>query len=600
MRARRGTALLLVAVVNAGILLVQSPGAFGAPTSATNASAASRVAAALHLSPSAHVRYDVIPDPGHHRPALASSQLPTWTHTVNSPAGNPFTFTMVGGDPYATGTTTTTVSVPIIGIHLVFAGGGETDATAVASDCGLTTSPVQSALSSPLFNSSVAGTQYVDAFQRANFGDATSASGSSPNYHLLLAGSQAPGLTVDVPATDGFAAPVGCGANPNALEGVVNQDWLDSQITSAMPTIAGVSPGVLPIFLLYDTLMLFPGGVAGGYHTMLPSNMQTYAVANYQETDLDFAPSTDVNALTHEAVEWANDPFGNNIVPTWGYIGQETGCDSSLEVADPLSNLPPHSVAIGSDTYHVPDAAFVPWFFRQSPSPASGGAYSLFGTFAQPSNASVCPAQPVSVKAAPGDGKLTVSWNEPSETATIKSFEVLLFHHQAGVDVTTWLTNSSSPLPVDASAAAPSNATSAAITGLTNGTAYDVVVVALSSSKAAEGGFCNPLFVALGQTSTDDCSTPSFALTATPAASAATTTSTTTASTQGSAPSSSPAQATLSSSPTSSAATSSGSSGSQLAVTGAAYTLLVLALGVLLTVIGAFGRGRSRARRLPR
>jgi hypothetical protein len=599
MGARRAKALFIIAVVYAGMLLVQSAGAAGAATSATNAAAA-RAAAALHLGPSPQLRYDVVPYPGPHRAALASSQLPTWTHTVESPAGNPFPFTMVGGDPYATGTTTTTVPVPIIGVHLVFAGGGETDATAIGSDCNMTNSPVQSALSSPVFRSAVAGTQFVDAFQRANFGDATSPSGPSPNYHLLLSGSEGPGLTLDVPSTEGFAAPVGCGTNPNAMEGAVNQDWLDSQITSALPTIAGVSPAVFPIFLLYNTLMVFPGGIAGGYHTVLPSNMQTYAVANFQKTDLDFAPSSDVDALAHETVEWASDPFDDNVVPTWGYIGQVSGCYSLLEAADPLSDLPPHQITIGSVTYHVPDAAFVPWFFRQSPSPASGGAYSLFGTFVHPSDPSVCPAQPVSVKAAPGDSQLTVSWNEPSGTATIDSFEVLLFHHQDGVDVTTSLTNSSSPLPASGSASAPSKATSASITGLANGTAYDVVVVALSASKAAAGGFCNPLVVALGQTSTnDDCSTPSFAVRATPGASA-TTTSSTGGSSQAGAPSSSPSQAVLSSSPTSPAATSSAPSGSQLALTGAEYTLVLLALGALLTAIGAFGRERSRARRSPR
>jgi hypothetical protein len=506
---------------------------------------------------------------------------------------------MVGGDPYATGTGTTTVSVPIIGIHLVFASGGETDATAVGSDCNMTTSPVQSALNSPVFSSSVAGTQYVDAFQRANFGDATGSAGSSPTYHLLLSGSQGPELTLDVPLADGSAVPFDCGANPNAIEGEVDEDWLDTQITAAMPTLAGVSPGVVPIFLLYNTFMSLAGGlgIAGGYHTVLPSNLQTYAVADYQEIGLPFA-SFDVNAMAHEMVEWATDPFVDNIVPTWGHIGQDSGCLSILEAADPLSDLTPHLVTIGSAIYHVPDAAFVPWFFRESPSPASGGAYSLFGAFVQPSDPSACPAQPVSVKASPGDGQLTVSWTEPSKTQTIDSFEVLLFHHHDGVDVTAWLATSNAPLPAAVAAKAPSNATSATITGLANATTYDVVVVALST-----GGFCNPLVLALGDNSpADDCSTPSFAVTATPTASATTTTTTTpanSASTQGSAPSSSPAQATLSSSPTSSAATSSSAgSGSQLALTGAEYSLLLLVLGVLLTIIGAFGRGRIRARRV--
>ena len=601
MGARRGKSLFLIAVMSMGTLMIQSAGVAGAASS-TNASALARAEAEFQSPASQHLRYDVILHPDLRRPALTSSSLPTWTHTVNSPAGNPFTFKMIGGDPYATGTTTTTVQVPIIGVHLVFAGGGETDPTAIGSDCNMTTSPVQSALTSPVFSSGVAGTQYVDAFQRANFGDATGSAGSSPNYHLLLSGSQGPELTLDVPVTDGSAVAVGCGANPTT-EGLVSLDWLEAQIISALPTIAGVSPSVFPVFLLYDTLMVpRDGGFAAGYHSVVPSNMQTYAVANYQQNDLPpLAPSNDVDALTHETVEWANDPFVDNIVPSWGYIGQVPGCASLLEAADPLSDLTPHPVTVGSVTYHVPDAAFVPWFFRQSPSPSSGGAYSLFGSFGHASDPSVCPAQPVSVKASPGDSQLTVSWTEPSGTAAIDSFEVLLFHHQDAFDITTALTNSSSPIPADVSAAAPSNATSATLTGLTNGTAYDVVIVALSASKAAAGDSCIPLLIALPETSTtDDCSTPSFVVTATPG-----TTTTTTTSTGGSSqgttqnPATGTAQATLSSSPTSSAATSSSAgSGSSLALTGAAYTLLLLALGVLLIMIGALGRGRIRARRL--
>lgn len=595
--ARRCKASLFFGAVVVACSLVASAAVASAAPPSHSASGFARIAAALHLSPSTPFRYGVVPYQGPQAAPHASSQLPTWTHTVDSPAGNPFSFTMVGGDPYAAGTGTTTVAVPIIGLHLVFASGGATDASAIASDCGLTTSPVQATLTSPLFSSSVAGTQYVDAFQRASFGDATGASAASPDYHLLLSGSEGPELTLDVPAIDGFASPLGCGSNPGAMEGAVVQSWLQSEITAAMPSITGVSPGVFPIFLLYDTVMVESGGVSGGFHAVVPSNIQTYAVADYQEIDLGIPGASDVTGVTHEAVEWADDPFADNLAPTWGYVGQVSGCDSLLEVADPLSDLQAQAVTVGSVTYHVPDAAFVPWFFRQNPSPASGGAYSLFHTFTQTSDPSVCPAQPVSVKTSPGAGQLTVSWSEPSATSPIASFDVLLFKHQDGVDVTTVLSTSDSPLPAAASTTVPSSATSATVSGLANGTAYDVVVVALSTNHA-DTGLCLPLFVALAQTSTaDDCSTSSFAVTATPG-SGTTTTGSSGGSTQSSGANPSATQASLSSNPSSpSPATSPAGSGSQLAFTGAQDVLLLLSVGTVLIMIGAFGRRRSTARR---
>jgi hypothetical protein len=52
------------------------------------------------------------------------------------------------------------------------------------------------------------------------------------------------------------------------------------------------------------------------------------------------------------------------------------GCQRLLETGDPL---------VGAtrvvDGYHLQDEALLPWFTREQPSSALGGAYSMFGTF---------------------------------------------------------------------------------------------------------------------------------------------------------------------------------------------------------------------------
>ena len=532
--------------------------------------------------PKLHLQSEVIPYRGLEAHAAASAHIPNWTHAEDYPSGNTFSYTMVGTDPFtAQSSPTTTVVAPVIAVKLTFADNSVTDASAPASDCGRSDSPAQATLNSPIFQDTVSGTQYVDAFQRANFYAETSSSGLNPNYHLLLSGVSAPALVLSVPANDGVAGPLPCGTNPSAVEGIVSLSWLDAQLLAAMSTMNGVSPGVLPIFVLYDTVMIAGTGVAGGFHAVASSNLQTYVVADYQLAHLGGVanPPTDVAAVAHEVAEWADNPFGDNQVPTWGYVGQDrnadgTGlCQSDLEVADPLTDKLFQSITTGPTTYHVPDLAFASWFFRQSPSPAQNGAYTFYGGLTSSSDATVCPAQPVSVTATAGDGEVSLAWTEPATTSPIDSY-VVLYQAESG-DTTV------------ASQVIPTPANSGVVTGLNNGTTYDFVVGARSLNGSGEGA-C-PTALNLGG-SDYDCSTFSNLVSATPVAKATTT------ATASSTPSSTPGA--IVSSPTSAttsnaAAIPVSASSSQLAFTGVNRGLLfIVALGGVLAVSGMETRRR--------
>lgn len=211
-------------------------------------------------------------------------------------------------------------------------------------------SPLPLSLAFPLFGSlnyapggtSVGNTQFVDAFQRANFWKYTGPSGINPSYHILLAGSAATPITITVPAAYGTTSPATCG-----LLGRIELKWLDSYLqTTVFPQLAtaGILPSHFPVFLLANVVMyqnIVTNCCYLGYHSDFnnPSfggTVQTYAVADF-DTSGSFSAATDINTLAHEVAEWLDDPLGSNPTPSWGRTGQVAGCRTNLEVADPLN-----------------------------------------------------------------------------------------------------------------------------------------------------------------------------------------------------------------------------------------------------------------------
>jgi len=542
------------------LLVAQQTGQAGA--SAPTSFALDVVSTAMHPQ---YTTMKGTPAPsGHGVRGRISSSLPVFSHSIDYPPGNTFTYSMVGGDPFATGTGTTTVSTPVIGVRLDFPT-GTTDATVPATDCGQSTSPVQAALGSPVFQDAVSGTQLVDAFERANFSAQTSSGGSSPAYHLLLDGATTTTVHLTVPPLLGQTGTLPCGSNPTALGAFVDASWLDSELTGMLSTLSGVAPDTFPIFLLYNTVICGDITVPQscgilGYHAVDPTSMQTYGVVDYQ---LSNALEFDSAPLAHEVAEWADDPYVDNLVPTWGHVGQVSGCQPNLEVGDPLSNLPPQVITVGSTPYHIPDLAFTSWFYRETPSTAAGGAYSMFGTFTSPSDGTVCPAQPLDVKATAGsDGSLTAQWTEPtSPSSPVDGFMVC-----ADDPTTTFPYICLGPTAIVESP----TATSAAIPGVATGTTYVVRVMAVHFPDQVDV----------------DLSTPSLPSSRVTTTTPSTTTTTTTSTTQPSTTTTTTAPAPIISA--SSQTTSGGTAASSLAFTGVGrgtVTLSVLAVGLIVAGI---------------
>jgi hypothetical protein len=345
--------------------------------------------------------------------APAASGLKIWTRTVvASKDGNSYPIVMVGQDP-ATSTVTTNIPAVIIPV-IVYINGTVFNPTVADTTCMVAPNnvPLTVFRQSPLFNShaftmngvSEGSTQYIDAFQRANFATQVAAT-----YHTKLATIKiATAQTYNVPVGSGAVYPDslfgngGCGPNnnPNGSFGVMDINAFDPWVTTKALPKAGVTPNQFPILLLYNVVMsIGPPTIADccvlGYHgaTAGPPRGQTYSPMEFDQTGIFGSSVNDTSVGAHEIGEWMDDPYGNNPTPAWGNIGQVSGCQNNLEVGDPLSGsmFPPVTMGSNHYTYHLQELAFFSWYYSAQfdPSIGAGGKFSNNGTFAGPSQA--CP-----------------------------------------------------------------------------------------------------------------------------------------------------------------------------------------------------------------
>lgn len=292
-------------------------------------------------------RFVVIPS----RPATSNWPAPSGTlrewngsFTYN---GVNYPYVMVGDDPTTNqGAVITTWIVPV---KIVLSGGQTFDPLS-----GGTAGALARTLLSPIFDNTttyvlggvdVGTTQYIDAFQRANFWSIVQ---NNPDSHLLLGGPTAhpsvlPELTLHVPAQDGI---LGSPFGHQVAE--VDLNYLDSQVSAYMTNNNIISPTGLPIFETYNAY-LTTGGICciGGYHSALGA--QTYSQFGYIGYAGDFGE--DVSALSHEVGDWADNPLypAENVTPC-----------GTLSVGGPSGTLFPY--VVHGFTYHLQDLAFLRYF----------------------------------------------------------------------------------------------------------------------------------------------------------------------------------------------------------------------------------------------
>ncbi len=301
----------------------------------------------------------------------ATTPLTTWNGSFTY-QGTTYNFNMVGARPSTN--TSVTIPVEIIPIKIVISGHRGVQSTFDPSHVlsnGKTVT--NNTVASPIFASipfssggvSMGTTQYIDAYQRANFWG-TGDTGS----HLLLGGPTVlTEQTLSPPSHDGTTGTVF-----GFTAGLVDINWFDSQVHTLITNL-GITPNTFPIFLNYDVYLTQNHSCCiGGYHSSTGSTSAPQAYAHATHVDQVGAFAQDVSALSHEVGEWADDPLVVNI------NGNNTPC-GILENGDPLennANFGGFPYTANGFTYNLQDLVTLP-SFGASPSTSVNSEFTFQG-----------------------------------------------------------------------------------------------------------------------------------------------------------------------------------------------------------------------------
>lgn len=301
-----------------------------------------------------------------------------------------YTYVMAGKNPAKkVADPAATVKMELVPLIMKFSNGDTWDPTKTDS-CDTGASPLARVQNSPLVvkqnvtwgGTSIGKVQLTDAFQRAEFWKDAKPGGINPGYNVNMSWTTVSPVTVNVPAADAVTRSTDCG---NGLLGEADLDWLESYVQSKVIPSLGIGPRTIPVLLLHN-FVEYIGSTSDccelGYHAAYTTSagVQTYALGVYNNSDAFGSSIIDISTLTHELAEWQNDPYWTNPTPPWGHTGQVSGCQSTLEVGDPLS-WTVYTDRFDRFTYHPQELAFFSWFYHQSPSQGVNGWYSDQDTF---------------------------------------------------------------------------------------------------------------------------------------------------------------------------------------------------------------------------
>lgn len=327
------------------ISLALLAGASLLPVAAQTASAAGATAMFLTLP----VQESGRPGAPGHQPAA----LQTWNGSITY-KGLTHPYTMVGTNPKKSNTTTT-VTVYLIPVKLVYGANNGNMTFDPLVDQANGVSIMQNLLNSPLFNAldwtwggtDFGTTQYLDAFQRGSFW--RDVSGKNPDYHVMLAPSVLSEVTLTVSQSQGSVIknPLGGG-----VVGTFDLTTFNADAQAWLQSFSSINPGALAMFVT-DNIYLTSGHICcvGGYDTV-ENNGQTYAYATYETAAGSF--SQDISGFSRELGNWMDDPLLTSTSPC-----------GALDVGAPagdFANYGTFPVTFGGVTWHPQDLAWLEYF----------------------------------------------------------------------------------------------------------------------------------------------------------------------------------------------------------------------------------------------
>jgi hypothetical protein len=358
-------------------------------------------------------------------PGPPQSTVAHWFGQTTDPVnGVTYGYNIVGSDPAAN--TTTTVTVDIVPLNVIvegvaFNGSDRTAAVLSSPIFGDGDYTSTSTVTDTNFNSSPGGplssgntdVQLQDAIMRSQFNRV------GTGYHLVLAPVVHDAVAITVPAEQGILFQ----GSRGIVFPMVSFSWWSTRLQNLTGSVPYADPTHLLLFLTHDVLLYtgrdpltgccFLGfhGVANATHAYGPLNgrgdqpIQTFAWTSWLSPGLSpFWSIQDVLVLTHEIAEWADDPFATNFVQPYPVFPPEPslGCTSILEVGDLVGGIAfdegtntidqgpnPNGVTYSDGSFHLEDAAFLPWFLRIAPNTLTQatqvaspnvGRYTFMGT----------------------------------------------------------------------------------------------------------------------------------------------------------------------------------------------------------------------------
>ncbi len=326
--------------------------------------------------------------------AAAPPSIPMFHRTVTD-GRRTFPYTMVGKDPFVSHVSArSTVDAVLVPVVILMHNGDTFDPT-VADSCARSSS-ISRTLASPLFTrkkyrwgGKVVGTgQFVSVFRRAEFYAKTRPNGLNPDLQVRLAPTTVRPIKVKVPETASAEGQLTCGRL-----GAIEIAWWDGYIRrELLPTLAdrGYGSDTFAIFELSNVVQYVTTTSTCcvlGYHSAFSNpadgGITTYVSAMFDNTHGRFSGSADISGLSHEIAEWMDDPLVDGVdnkTRRWGHIGQVSGCQTTLEVGDPLSGMLQRT-RLGGRVWHPQELAFHSWFYHRTPSLGVNGWFSSKGTF---------------------------------------------------------------------------------------------------------------------------------------------------------------------------------------------------------------------------
>jgi hypothetical protein len=291
-----------------------------------------------------------------------AAQITQWAGSFTDHHNTKRTFVMIGTDPTNTNTNTT-IPIEVVPVIFTYPNFNKMKFNPKKDTYSDGETVLANFLNSPLLTTHVdfksggvdfGGSQYIDAYQRANFyGNNVK---NESNYHVNL-GSPTVMKPLKIKVLSGQGVVEKNPFGPSQI-GTYGFNLMDQQINTYIQTHGAITPDTFVFFVSHNIFLTSGGCCIGGYHfsTSQSTSSQSYGYTTLVTDVGSF--SQDVSAASHEIGEWMDDPFpGNNVV----------GCqdNSWLENGDPLegrANYGGFPYVDHGFTYNLQDLVFIDYF----------------------------------------------------------------------------------------------------------------------------------------------------------------------------------------------------------------------------------------------